>query len=209
MADESRPSQRGEDDEPHTLEEMLDRIGEAEPEEGDRVTLDAVLDVVGRRSFGPLLVAAGVVILTPLVGDIPGVPMLVGLVVLLVSVQLLLRHDHVWLPRWMLKRSVSRDKLCKGLGWLRRPARFVDRLLRPRLTVLTRGPALYVVAATCVLVAAATPAMELIPFSATIAGAVLTAFGLALIAHDGALAVTAFVLTAGGLGWAGYELLSK
>jgi hypothetical protein len=207
MADESRPSERREDDEPHTLEEMLDRIGEAEPEEGDRVTLDAVLDVVGRRSFGPLLVAAGVVILVPLVGDIPGVPVLVGLVVLLVSVQLLFRRDHIWLPRWMLKRSVARDKLCKGLGWLRHPARFVDRLLRPRLTVLTRGPAIYVLGATCILVAAATPVMEFVPFSATIAGAVLTAFGLALIARDGALAVTAFVLTAGGLGWVGYELL--
>jgi hypothetical protein len=209
MADESRPSERREDDEPHSLEEMLERLGEAEPDEGDRVTLDAVLDVVGRRSFGPLLVAAGVIILVPLVGDIPGVPMLVGLVVLLVSVQLLFRREHIWLPRWILRRSISREKLCKGLGWLRRPARFVDRLLRPRLTVLTRGPAIYVVAATCILVAAATPAMEVVPFSATIAGAVLTAFGLALIARDGALAVTAFVLTVGGFGWVGYELLTK
>lgn len=218
MADEPEPGGHreapehrasGEDEEPHYLEEMVDRIGDAEPDAGDRVTLDAILDAVGRRSFGPLLVAAGVIILVPLVGDIPGVPVLVGLVVLLVSVQLLLGRDHIWLPRWMLKRSVSRAKLCKGLGWLRRPARFIDRLLRPRLTVLTRGPAIYVVAATCILVAAATPAMELVPFSATIAGAVLTAFGLALIAHDGALAVTAFVLTAGGLGWVGYELLTK
>lgn len=209
MAEEPEPRARREDQEPHSLAEMLDRIGDAEPDAGDQVSLDAVLDVVGRRSFGPLLVAAGVIILVPLVGDIPGVPVLVGLVVLLVSVQLLFRREHIWLPRWMLKRSVAREKLCKGLGWLRRPARFVDRLLRPRLTVLTRGPAIYVIGATCILVAAATPAMEFVPFSATIAGAVLTAFGLALIAHDGALAVTAFVLTAGGLGWVGYELLTK
>jgi len=159
--------------------------------------------------FLGLLCGAGVVLSLLLIVGFAQVPALVGLVVLLVSVQLLLRRDHIWLPRWMLKRSVSRDKLCKGLGWLRRPARFVDRLLRPRLTALTRGPAVYVIGATCILVAAATPAMEFVPFSATIAGAVLTAFGLALIARDGALAVTAFVLTAGGLGWVGYELLTK
>jgi hypothetical protein len=38
--------------------------------------------------------------------------------------------------------------------------------------------------------------MEFVPFSANIAGAALTAFGLALIAHDGLLALLAFVLTA-------------
>lgn len=198
-----------EEREPRSLEEVLERIGEAEPEEDDRFTVGAILEVVGRRSFAPLLVVAGIVILAPFVGDIPGVPVLVGLVVLLAAGQLLFRRDHFWLPRWLLKRAVARDKLCKALGWLRRPARFVDRLLRPRLTVLTEGPATYLIAIVCIAVAAATPAMELVPFSAAIAGAVLLAFGLALIADDGLLALIAYVLTAGGLGWVGYELLSR
>ena len=40
------------------------------------------------------------------------------------------------------------------------------------------------------------PAMEFVPFSANIAGAAFTAFGLALIAYDGRLALLAFVFTA-------------
>ena len=39
-----------------------------------------------------------------------------------------------------------------------------------------------------------TPAMEVVPFSANGAGAVLTAFGLALIARDGLIAAIALVL---------------
>jgi len=37
--------------------------------------------------------------------------------------------------------------------------------------------------------------MELIPFSVHIAGVALTAFGLALIAHDGAVAILAMIFT--------------
>lgn len=39
--------------------------------------------------------------------------------------------------------------------------------------------------------------MEVVPCSANLAGAALTAFGLALIAHDGLLALIAFAFTAG------------
>jgi hypothetical protein len=73
--------------------EVLDRISETAPENG-RVSLGAILEVVGRRSLGPLLLMAGLVLLAPIIGDIPGVPTAIGLVVLLIAVQLLLRREH-------------------------------------------------------------------------------------------------------------------
>jgi hypothetical protein len=51
--------------------------------------------------------------------------------------------------------------------------------------VLTRDAGTYVIAIACLAIAAAMPPMEVVPFSANGAGAALTAFGLALIAHDG------------------------
>jgi hypothetical protein len=39
------------------------------------------------------------------------------------------------------------------------------------------------------------PAMEVVPFSANAAGLILALLGLALIAHDGALALAALVIT--------------
>jgi hypothetical protein len=192
--------------EPHDLEQLLDRIADA-ARERDRVPLQKILDHVGRRSFGPLLLVGGVVALAPIVGDIPGVPTATGVFVLLVTVQLLFGRKHFWLPRWLLERSAPRDKVCKALEWLRPPARFVDRFLRPRLTVLTRGTATWVVALVSAAIAATMPAMEVIPFAANVAGAALTAFGLALIARDGAMVLLAFAFTGATIGFVVYNVL--
>lgn len=193
------------------LEQLLDRISEADSNatdaDEDRVSLDDILDAVGHRSFGPLLLVAGLVTLAPLIGDIPGVPTIMAVFVLLTAGQLLFQREHFWLPDWLLKRSVAHDKLCKAVDWLRRPARFLDRWLRPRLTKLVQGAGLYVIAVTCIAIALAMPAMEVVPFSANGAGAALTAFGLALIMRDGVLALLALAVTAGTFGVVLYNLL--
>lgn len=192
--------------EPTSLEQLLDRIGEAAAER-DQVPLEAILDAVGRRSFGPLLLVAGLITLAPLIGDIPGMPTLMGVFVLLTAGQLLFHREHFWLPRWLLERSVTREKLCKAIEWLRRPARFIDRWIRPRLTMFVRGVGLHVIAVASIAVAAVMPVMEFVPFSANGAGAALTAFGLALIARDGLLALLALAITAGTFGLVAYNLL--
>jgi hypothetical protein len=187
------------------LEQLLDRIDDSV--QGDeRVSLEAMVSSVGRRSFGPLLLLAGLVTLSP-IGDIPGVPTMVALLVLSLSLQLVFRRKHIWLPGWLLRRSISRTRLCKALKWLRRPARFIDRFLRPRITFLTHDTGAYVVAVVSAAIACAMPLMEVVPFTATAAGAALTAFGLALIAHDGALAVFAFVFTAATVALITYGLI--
>lgn len=188
-----------------TLQALLDRI-ELAARHDERVRVETVLDLVGSRSFGPLLLLAGLVTLAPLIGDIPGVPTLVALFVLLVVIQLLLRRRHFWLPRWLVERSVPQDKLLVAVRWSRRPARFVDGLLRPRLEVFWRGPAVAVIAAVCIGIACVMPLLELIPFSANGAGAALSAFGLALIARDGLLALVVFALTVGTGAFVAYQI---
>lgn len=206
-----------------TLEEVLDRlqgaadegdggeeVGGPDPKggTGDEVTLEEMLEAVGRRSFGPLLLLTGLVVLAPLVGDIPTVPTMMAVVVLLVAVQLVLRREHFWLPKWLLRRSVERRKVRKAVDLLRRPARWVDRVLRPRLTGLTGEVGSMAVALTCILIALAMPPMELIPFSANGAGLALLGFGLALVTRDGLLALLSFVFTFLTLGWVGWALLT-
>lgn len=190
----------------NSLEELLDRINR-DAVEGNRISLDAILDAVGRRSFGPLLLVAGLVTLTPIIGDIPGVPTLMGIIVLLTAGQLLFQRDHFWLPQWLLRRTLPRDKLCKMLKWLRPPARFFDRLTRPRLTVFTRGAGSYVIAIAAIVVALTMPATEIVLFSANVVGLVLTLFGLALIARDGVLVLLALAIMAIALGLVVYNLV--
>lgn len=179
-----------------SLEDVLDQIDDARDGRTE-VSLDEVLANVGRRSFGPLLVLAGLVILAPVVGDVPGVPTVVALLVLVLASQLAFGRERFWIPKWLLERSVESKKLERPLRWLRKPARVVDRLLRPRLEVLIDGPAARVVAAACLVLAMMLPMMELVPFTANLAGLVLCAFGLALTARDGLFALLGVAATLG------------
>lgn len=185
------------------LEQLLDRLGETTSDR-DSVSLGMVLEAVGSRSFAPLLLVAGLVAVVPGVGDIPGVTTVMAVLVVLVAGQMLFRRRHLWLPRWLLKRSISRDKLCKGLEWMRRPSRFIDRWLKPRLTVFTNDTA---IAIACILVAAVMPVMEVVPLGAVAAGVALTAFSLALVVRDGLLGLLAFATTALTIGLGIYQLL--
>jgi len=179
------------------MEQLLDRIELAVRDGEEKVSLDAILDEVGRRSFGPLLLLAGVVTLTPILGDIPGVPSIMGILVLITAAQLLFARDHFWLPQWVLRRTVSRKALCKGLGWMRKPARFLDRLLKPRIPWLVKGPGFVLIALVCTAIGLLLPPMEFVPFSANGAGLALTIFGLAIIAKDGAAALLGLFITGG------------
>jgi len=188
------------------LEQLLARIGDAAGE-NEQVSLRAITEQLGSRSFGPLLLLAGLVTLAPIIGDVPGVPTLMAIIVLLVAGQLLIGRRQLWLPRWLLERSVARAKVEKALSWMRRPARFIDRLLRPRLAMFVHGPGVYAIAIACVVIALATPPMEFVPFTANGAGIALTAYGLALIARDGLVALLALGFTVATLGAVIYGLL--
>lgn len=196
--DPGRAGESFSESQPENLEAMLDLLRDVASDRV-RVSLDDVFDTIGRRSFGPVVLFAGLVTLAPLVGDVPGVPTIMGSIVLLTVVQLALRAKHFWLPAWLLARSVSSAKLRKAVAAMRKPSRFIDRLLKPRLTVLVRGLSRYAVALACGVTSLMTPAMEFIPFSANGAGLIWTLFGLALITQDGFVALLGYCLTGGVL----------
>src|SRR5687767_9091481 len=175
---------------------MLDRLDKAAT--GERIDVECMMEAVGRSSFGALLLLGGLVTLSPL-DIIPGIPTLIALAVLIVCAQLLAGRRHFWLPSWVLKRSISSQRFRRALAWLHTPARFGDRLVRPRLAAVATDAAVKVIAVGCIVVALAMPVMEVVPFSANLAGIALTAFGLAVIAHDGLLAFVAYAATAAGV----------
>lgn len=189
-----------------SIREVLDKILESS-EHSDEISIGDLLEMVGRRSFGPILLLAGIITLAPLVGDIPGVPTVMGIIVFLTAIQLLFNQQNLWLPNTLLKRSVKKEKLHKAIHKLEKPAAYVDRLLRPRLTFLTARSMNYVVAAVCLLISLAMPVMEFIPFSANFAGAALTAFGLSLIARDGLLALMGYAFTASVVVFIAYNVM--
>ncbi len=190
-----------------SIEELIDQIDEAR-ESGSSISLDEVLDAIGRRSFGPLLIIAGLIVLAPIVGDIPGMATAMGIFVALVAGQIVFGRDHIWLPQWMLSRSIQSDKLDKPLRWLRKPAQWADSLAQERLGALAGRVGIRVVAGICLLLAAIMPLMEIVPFSGNAGGLVLLIFGLALIAGDGLMVLIGSVFTLGTVALIAKGLLS-
>ena len=171
----------------NSLKSLLDHIEQLTKNE-DKVSLRHILTVVGMNSFAPVLLVAGLITLFPLIGDIPGVPTLMAILVVMTGTQLLIGRKYFWLPNWMLKFSIHYRKLQKGIQWMYKPARFIDRITKPRWFVFVNPVAIYFISVICVLIALIMPFLEVIPFSANGAGVALVAFALAMLREDGLLA---------------------
>ncbi|MCL7929162.1 exopolysaccharide biosynthesis protein [Halomonas llamarensis] len=163
------------------LLESLEKIERSK----SQVSVEDVLTAAGRRSFGPMLLVAGLITLAPLIGDIPGMPTLMAAIVLLTAGQLLAGRDRFWLPQWLLRRHMARKTFGKGLQRMKKPAHWIDRWLRVRLPWLTGYWGSRLTALTALIIALAMPPMEFIPFSANGAGLALSLLGLGLVARDG------------------------
>ena len=187
------------------LEQLLDHISEL-ARNNDRVSMAMIVESIGSRSFGPMLMLIGIILFSPLSG-VPGMATLMATIVLLVAIQMLVGRSRFWLPRFILERSVEHSKLHEATDRLRTTARRIDSVLAPRLTFLVRRTGSYGVAGLCLLVGLIMPFMELVPFSASIAGLAFLALGLALVVQDGLLVLFAIAVLGGVFVLIGVNLL--
>ena len=125
---------------------------------------------------------------------IPGLTATVAAIVFILMVQMILGRDSVWLPDVILRRELSTERLCKGIGWLRRPVRFVERFLKERLTWLLHRPWLYLPQLLILALTLFMPFMEIIPTSGSIASAVIALFAAGLLTRDGGLVAVSLML---------------
>lgn len=182
-------------DEPRNFGQLLSRIGTVAASR-DRVHFATLIEAMGSRAYGPVLLLIGTILFSPLSG-IPGMPTLMGIALLLISLQMLFGRGSLWLPRWLLCRSVSSARLVRGLSFLERPVARIDRFLRRRHVWLISGGGTAVVAILCLGLACLMPLMELVPFSATAAGLALLLFGLGMVAADGLFVLIGMIYLGG------------
>ncbi len=177
-----------------TLEQVLD--GLCESGEGDTLSVGEVVDHFQQRSLGVLIALVGLIAVIPLVGDIPTVPSIAATVALAAIVQSVRGKSGLWLPGFLRRRSVRRDRVERAVGKARPWVRRVDRLLRPRLTALSGSRvARRIAIGVAALVAATLYPMEFVPFGANASGAALLALGLGLMACDGLLVLIGYALS--------------
>ncbi|QEG38809.1 exopolysaccharide biosynthesis protein [Roseimaritima ulvae] len=192
----------------HPTEDVLDELDEA-AEQHDPLTFGNVMDVLGQHSFAPVLLLIGLIMMVPGPADIPGVPVVLGLLVIVVAGQIVMHREHLWIPAWMERRKVKAARARKMVSWLRTPAHWLDRITKPRLKWLVKHAGATLVAVACIVIAMATPILEFIPFSANLAGAAIAAFAISLMAKDGLLAGAAIAISIATFGLVVYQFLGN
>lgn len=165
-----------------TLTSIIDRVSDAAKE--DQISLRDVLSAVGDASFAPILLLPAMAVATPLSG-IPLFSALMGIIIFLVSLQMLLRRDQLWLPKWVLRRSLKGETVRKAFGYLRPVAGWLDKRTDKRLRVLTHRPFVFIPQLLCVISGAMMPALEFVPFSSSILGIGVAILALSILTRDG------------------------
>lgn len=194
FADRRVPMADATDDDPgHALSAVLDRLEHAA--HGETTSLGEIVEGLGRRSFAAVILVPALLAVSPLSG-VPGVTVAVGLIVAVTSGQMLLGRTCLWLPERLTRRRVPTARLCRAIGWLRRPLHVVERYLRPRLTVLFHRPLVWIPLTIVFLIGLGMPVLELIPTSGSIAAFAITLYALGLLTRDGGVIVLAFAFTA-------------
>lgn len=191
---------------PNDLTGLLDELQRAADDNGAKLSVGEILEAIGKRSFGPLLLLRGLLGMTP-VAAVPSAPTIIAVLTLLVSVQLLFGRETIWIPRVLEKLSVKADRVRTAVKISRKPTRVVDRLVRPRLLTLTRPITDRIVAGVCALIALCVPPLEFLPFVAFVPSLAIAAIGLGLLARDGLLVLIALAVSSGALGLLAWNLL--
>ncbi|TFZ04828.1 exopolysaccharide biosynthesis protein [Ramlibacter rhizophilus] len=177
----------------HALSDVLDQLESSA--DGDSVTVAEIVEKLGHKSFAALMLIFSLVSTSP-ASAIPGLTATVAVIVFILVVQMIVGRKCVWLPGFITHRRLSTQKLCKGIGWLRKPVHFVERFLKARYTFLLHRPWLLLPLILILGLTLFMPFMEVIPTSGSIASAVIAFFAAGLLTRDGVLVVLSLVLLA-------------
>ena len=181
--------------------QVLEDLGQGD---SSKLTLDELVRAFGERGIGALMLFLG--LLSAAVGAIPGSTTIIGVPMLLIVVQLAIRRDELWLPRWALKESLDRQAFRQRIGKVLKPLRYVERISRPRLPFLTGevSETLIGVFSTvlCLLLMLPLIFFNLFP------SIIIAIFGFGLMQRDGVAILIGWVIAAGfsvfvWLAWAG------
>ena len=177
------------------LSHVLDELGSS----GRRAAVSAgeIVGVFQHRSLGFLLTLFGLIAALPIIGDIPGVSMLLATLILVVIGQSFVGGGSLWLPGFIRRRELDRRRFDRGLEKARPWVQRIDGLLKPRLTALAAGRTQrWAISAAAAVLALTFYPLAFVPFGVTAPALGVLALGLGMMACDGLLVLIGYALSA-------------
>lgn len=144
---------------------------------------------MGDRAFGAMMLIFALPNILPLP---PGTSAFLGAPIVLFSGQLALGYRRPWVPRWLAARSMTSADFRAIVERILPVMERGERLLHPRLMMLTARPAEQLLGALCFILAVvlALP----IPLGNLLPGLSISIIALGLIEHDGLAIVVGVVI---------------
>jgi hypothetical protein len=160
-----------------------------------RVTVGDILAELRDRAYSILIVLLGLPNCLPMP---PPIPLVCGLLLALVAVQMAVGRSSPWLPRALLHRSIAREDVDRAVGRALPVLRALERWSRPRMIRLdgavgmrVMGVVLLALALTLILAA---PIVGQIPL-----GMAACLMGLGLVERDGLVVIGGVVVGLAGI----------
>jgi hypothetical protein len=151
--------------------------------------------VLQDRAFALLIVLLGLPNCLPMP---PPIPLVCGLLLVLVAIQIVFGREAPWLPGHLLSRSVARSDVERAVGRAMPAFRRLERFSRPRMTFLDTPIAMRLMGAIILVLALgllfAPPFVGQIPL-----GFAVCLVGLGLVERDGLVVLGGLVIGSVGL----------
>ncbi|MEO0636714.1 MAG: exopolysaccharide biosynthesis protein [Pseudomonadota bacterium] len=164
---------------PRTLSEIFVDLG---AEGRERVSIGDLAHALRDRSFGAFLLVFSIPCLLPFP---PFTTVLLGMPITIITWQMMLGRDQIWLPGFLTRRAVSgrryNELLAKGLPILRR----IERRVKPRYWMLFRNNPWMLRAVYIFCFVTAVTVVLPIPFGNWLPAFGCAFFGAALSQRDG------------------------
>jgi len=154
---------------------------------GRDVSVDTVLRALGGRSFGLLTILFALPNAV-----IPGISFILGAPVVLFAFQLAFGRTEVWLPQFMLRKTISASLFQSILARTGKFLLWIEKRSRPRWTWLVTGFAQRVLGLYIALIAIVL--MFPVPFGNALPAVGIALMSVGLIERDGKAAVAGAVL---------------
>ncbi|HZH12218.1 MAG TPA: exopolysaccharide biosynthesis protein [Microvirga sp.] len=162
---------------------------------GERLTVRDIMAVLQDRAFALLIVLLGLPNCLPMP---PPIPLVCGLLLALVAIQIIFGREAPWLPGQLLNRSLARTDVERAVGRAMPAFRRLERFSRPRMTFLDTPVSMRIMGAIVLVMALgllfAPPFVGQIPL-----GLAVCLVGLGLVERDGLVIMGGLIIGSVGM----------
>lgn len=170
-------------------------LGLAEGAPTERLTIGDIVAALGPRGFSLMFFILGLPNSLPMP---PPIALVSGFLMVFISLQIVVGRSALWLPKSILKNSLSRGDVAKAVDKAMPWVKWIEKLAQPRFDIFSQpvtwrvlGVALLILSIALVF---ALPVVGQIPL-----GVALCLIGLGLVERDGYLVITGFAVGAIGV----------